>query len=216
MGNNPTGNTDADGGCTWCDFAQAASDFAKDPITQYRAWTGDMTPYEHRSGETFWGFNEAPSPENMAYMIDRAKNPEYWESIDNMAMTIGSIVALFTPGQSILSLFKSKGAAQAVVTGRATYEAEVRGLSSVVAKMTANGSSAEEIAIAVHSLRRELGVKYKAITDSKLLEQIYQRNLQKYGDKLGPTIDYLRNVVGKSWDDIINSATKPGGKDLGF
>lgn len=25
------------------------------------------------------------------------------------------------------------------------------------------------------------------------LEQIYQRNLEKYGDKLGPTIDYLRS-----------------------
>jgi len=48
-----------------------------------------------------------------------------------------------------------------------------------------------------------------------MLQQIYQRNLQKYGDKLGPSIDYIRQQ-GKSWDDIINSATRTGGKDLGF
>jgi len=77
------------------------------------------------------------------------------------------------------------------------------------------GKSSEEIAKVLHSLRRELGVKYKSLTPDNLLNQIYQRNIEKYGDKLGPTIDYLRQQ-GKSWDDIINSATRTGGQDLGF
>jgi len=81
--------------------------------------------------------------------------------------------------------------------------------------MRSGGSSSEEIARALHGLRRELGVKYKSLTPGDMLQQIYQRNIQKYGDKLGPTIDYLRQQ-GKSWDDIINSATRTGGKDLGF
>lgn len=98
---------------------------------------------------------------------------------------------------------------------RAAYEAEVKALSSTAEKLKAEGKSSEEIARTLHGLRRELGVKYKALTPDDLLQKIYQRNLEKYGDKLGPTIDYLRQQ-GKSWDDIIRSATKPGGKDLNF
>ncbi|MDN5205233.1 hypothetical protein QQ008_27870 [Fulvivirgaceae bacterium BMA10] len=40
-------------------------------------------------------------------------------------------------------------------------------------------------------------------------EKIYARNLEKYGDRLGSTIDWLRKQ-GKTWDEIIESASKPG------
>jgi hypothetical protein len=99
---------------------------------------------------------------------------------------------------------------------RAAYEAEVKQLSSIATKMKAEGKSSEEIARTLHGLRRELGVKYKNVTPKKLLEHIYDRNLKKYGDKLGPSIDYLRNEKNMSWDEIIESATRPGGKDLNF
>lgn len=46
-------------------------------------------------------------------------------------------------------------------------------------------------------------------------DAIYHRNTQKYGDKLGPTVDWLREY-GMSWDDIIESSTRTGGKDLGY
>ena len=106
-------------------------------------------------------------------------------------------------------------AARGVPSLRAAYIKEVKDLSSIASKMRAAGSSSEQIARTLHVMRRGLGVKYKSLTPDKVLQQIYQRNLQKYGDKLGPTINYLRQQ-GKSWDDIINSATKTGGKDLGF
>ena len=76
--------------------------------------------------------------------------------------------------------------------------------------------SSEEIARTLHGLRRELGVRYKSLTPDNILQDVYQRNLDRYGDKLGPSIDYLRNRKGASWDDIIKSAARPGGKDLGF
>ena len=63
--------------------------------------------------------------------------------------------------------------------------------------------------------RRELGIKYKNLTPSDKLREIYARNVEKYGDKLGPSIDWLRKK-GKSWDDIIESASRTGGKDLGL
>lgn len=34
-------------------------------------------------------------------------------------------------------------------------------------------------------------------------------------NELGPSVEQLR-ASGKSWGDIIKSATRPGGKDLGF
>ena len=37
-------------------------------------------------------------------------------------------------------------------------------------------------------------------------------NMADYGDELGPTIEYLRNAKNKSWDDIIESASRPGGR----
>jgi hypothetical protein len=77
------------------------------------------------------------------------------------------------------------------------------------------GNSPENIARVLHQMRRDLGIKYKNMTPADELEKFYTRNLELYGDKLGPTIDWLR-ANGKSWEQIILSASKPGGKDLGF
>lgn len=60
-----------------------------------------------------------------------------------------------------------------------------------------------------------LAVKFKDLTPVDKLAEIHARNLERYGDKLGPSIDWLRKA-GKSWDDIIESATRSGGKDLGL
>ena len=63
--------------------------------------------------------------------------------------------------------------------------------------------------------RRALGIKYKDLTPQDLREEIYQRNIKISGGKLGKSIDYLRSE-GKSWGDIIESAKRPGGKDIDF
>ena len=111
--------------------------------------------------------------------------------------------------------FKKWRAASRVVKLRQQYVDAVTGLANKVPQMRRAGMSSEQIARALHAERRALGVKYKDITDPKLLQQIYQRILKKYGDKLGPSIEWLRKQ-GKSWDDIIESASRPGGADLEF
>jgi len=78
------------------------------------------------------------------------------------------------------------------------------------------GKTPEEIARKISSVRREIGIKYKNLTPQKELEKIYERNLKLYKDKYGPTVDYLKTEKGKSWEEIIESATRPGGKDLGL
>ncbi len=98
---------------------------------------------------------------------------------------------------------------------RQDYEKAVSRLAEKAKAMRTEGKSPEEIARVLHAERRALGEQFKTLTPPDALAAIYARNLAKYGDKLGPTIDWLR-AHGKSWDQIIESASRPGGKDLGF
>jgi hypothetical protein len=98
---------------------------------------------------------------------------------------------------------------------REAYIREVEALKATAEQMRAAGKTPEEIARTLHQMRRNIGIKYKELTPPEMLEQIYQRNLEKYGDKLGPTIDYFRSR-GKTWEEIIESACRTGGADLGL
>jgi DNA polymerase III delta prime subunit len=77
------------------------------------------------------------------------------------------------------------------------------------------GKSAEEVARAVSQMRRDIGIKYKDMTPPKQLQEIYERNIEQYKDKLGPKIEWYRGQ-GISWEKIIEKAIKPGGKDIDF
>lgn len=59
--------------------------------------------------------------------------------------------------------------------------------------MKKEGYSVEYIAQTLNKMRRELGIKYKNATPEWLRERIYQRNLSKYQDELGPTYEWLIN-----------------------
>ena len=98
---------------------------------------------------------------------------------------------------------------------RQAYIGEVEALKDTTAQLRAAGKSPEEIARALHQMRRDIGIKYKDLTPPDKLAEIYARNLEKYGDELGPTIDYLRGK-GKSWEEMIESASRSGGVDLGL
>jgi len=65
------------------------------------------------------------------------------------------------------------------------------------------------IARAVHAERRRLAARFRALTPEPLHSRIHSRTLAIYGDPIGPTIESLR-AQGKSWDDIIDSAARPG------
>ena len=92
---------------------------------------------------------------------------------------------------------------------RDQYETAVRGLRAHVAAMRDEGASSETIALAVHAERRRLTVAFRQLTPEPWRSRIQARTLAAYGDPVGPTIESLR-ARGKSWDDIIGSATRPG------
>jgi len=96
---------------------------------------------------------------------------------------------------------------------REKYETEVRALAEQARQRLADGQSEEEVARWAHEARRALGDLYKSMTPPDLLNEIYARNIERYGDPLGPTIEWLLKR-GKTWEDIIESATRPGGQDI--
>jgi len=76
--------------------------------------------------------------------------------------------------------------------------------------MRVRGKSVEEIAKRLNMRRRALGKVFKDITPQPYRDLIYARNRGKYDtDPLGPTWQLLRQQ-GKSWEEIIESAQRPG------
>lgn len=98
---------------------------------------------------------------------------------------------------------------------RQSYINEVGHLRVTAESMRSSGYIRESIARTVHQMRRDLGVKYKELTPPPKIDEIYERNFKLYHDKLAPSIEWLREN-GKKWDQIIESACRAGGKDLGF
>lgn len=92
---------------------------------------------------------------------------------------------------------------------RQDYEAAVRALRDRVGELRSEGRQAEAVARTVHAERRALAAQFKEATAEPLRTALYKRTEHVYGDRLGPTIDFLR-ARGKSWDEIADAATRPG------
>lgn len=129
--------------------------------------------------------------------------------------SMGSLPALSHAAPAAIQMVADQGDKQNVPLLRQQYVEEVQMLAGKAETMRLAGSSQEEIARTLHADRRALGVKYKNLTEPSLLATIYARNEKKYGDKLGPTVEWLR-ANGKSWEDIIASSSRTGGADVNF
>jgi len=89
----------------------------------------------------------------------------------------------------------------------------VQALRDQVTPMLFKGFTREQIARSLSAQRRAIGEVFKKMTPPEILEKIYARNIDKYGDKLGPTIEYFL-AKGKTWSEIIDSACSPGERYL--
>ena len=92
---------------------------------------------------------------------------------------------------------------------RDEYEAAVRALAARAEALLGQGASPEAVARALHADRLALAVDYKRRTPEPLRARIYARTETKYGNPSGPTIEALI-AQGKSWEQIIAGATRPG------
>lgn len=111
-------------------------------------------------------------------------------------------------GNSALRFAKTVSNLSKASIVRVQYMQRVRALSKLADQMRKNGKSSEEIAKALNKKRRAIGRLFKNVTDPKTRENAFARNMEKYGDKWGPTWQYLRSQ-NKSWEEIIESATRP-------
>lgn len=92
---------------------------------------------------------------------------------------------------------------------RSEYERKVAALAETATDMRRRGVEAETIARAVHAERIAIAKAFKDITPEPLRTRIFARTIAQYGDAAGPSIEWLR-AAGKSWDNIIDSASRPG------
>jgi hypothetical protein len=92
---------------------------------------------------------------------------------------------------------------------RLEYEARVMALRGRVDAMRQHGLPVEAIARALHAERTRLCKAFKERTPEPQRTRIAQRTCAVYGDPFGPSVEYLR-AKGKSWDEIIESASRPG------
>jgi hypothetical protein len=77
------------------------------------------------------------------------------------------------------------------------------------------GAGSEQIARALHAERNALKVQFRELSPADAVRRFEQRNMEKYGNPPGPSIEKLRGA-GKTWEQIIEGATRAGGSDLGF
>ncbi|MCS6912999.1 MAG: hypothetical protein RMK29_18415 [Myxococcales bacterium] len=96
---------------------------------------------------------------------------------------------------------------------RQAYERDVARLAERAAELERSGMSLEDIARTLHKERRELGIRYKDVTPQPLRDYIYEINMQRYGDPLGPSFDYLVRKHTKNgvtdYRAIIEGASRP-------
>lgn len=92
---------------------------------------------------------------------------------------------------------------------RQSYEDEVRALKSYGEELLASGHSEQEVAKILNQSRRDLGIKYKDMTPQPLRDYIYEINIQRYKDRLGPTYEWLVTEKGATDLEIIESASRP-------
>jgi hypothetical protein len=95
---------------------------------------------------------------------------------------------------------------------RTGYRNEMRGIFETAERMLGEGQSEETVARHVHSMRREIGVRFKEKTPSDVRQHIYDRNILDNSDVLGPSIEELRagrsGKPPKTWKEIIDSSSR--------
>lgn len=109
---------------------------------------------------------------------------------------------------SVESLYEVIKHRSVLIEIRNGYNAEVKAIDAYVASARAAQETWENIARQAHSMRRNIGEKYKNMTPPSLRREIYSRNFIEYKDELGPSFDSLvqKGVVkGKNIEEIYET-----------
>jgi hypothetical protein len=98
---------------------------------------------------------------------------------------------------------------------RTQYNRSLARVENWKSREIARGADKATIAKQVSDLRYYLRAKYQILTTDMARQWIAQRNNYRYdGHPVGPTFEYLKNVKLRTFDEILESATRSGGKDM--
>ena len=92
---------------------------------------------------------------------------------------------------------------------RTQYESAVTELQQITSSMLSAGMIAEDVARWAVPQRNRIKREFRAQTPSHALAAIEAWTLARYGHVLGPTVEQLR-ASGKSWEEIVAAASRPG------
>ena len=139
-----------------------------------------------------------------------AGNGALWRTLGTVGKTTVKVAAV--EAKITVTAFLASGRSLPLL--RHQYVMAVYNIKNEVWAMRLAGNTPEQIARMASARRREISSMIKGMTPQPVLESIFARNMSIYGgDKLGPTIEFLRSQ-GKTWEEIIESACHPGNKFL--
>ncbi|MCR2805202.1 hypothetical protein [Paenibacillus soyae] len=190
------------------------------PKTTYEAANQEVQEFmmlsEEDKARTFGFILSQMIPTRRLDLLNPNENKDGGESVGGNNSSGGSSGVGGTPGdrlpryteEEIQQILKDTESGIKNHPLRQAYEIEVAGLAQNADNLLKQGKSETEVAKILHQARREIGVKYKDVTPEALRNYIYSINMNRYGDPLGPTYEFLK-LQGKSDADIIRSASRP-------
>jgi hypothetical protein len=92
---------------------------------------------------------------------------------------------------------------------RQAYKDEVDLLKPALKQLRMEGVAPEVYGPLVSGARREIGMVFKSETPQPFRSLIFFRNTRVYGDKWGPTPEFLFQKYG-NWDDVAAAALRVG------
>lgn len=92
---------------------------------------------------------------------------------------------------------------------RLKYTTAVADLANAASEKLRSGASEEAVAQWVVDERNALKQTFRDLTPAPVLERLIANTVARYGNAMGPDVDELR-ASGKSWREIIDSATRAG------
>jgi RHS repeat-associated protein len=140
------------------------------------------------------------------------------KSLERIGNTASAAIAFAYVGQALKDIKGIKSIINTVGKNniRENYTSAVNKLKSLGELMLKSGVNERNVAKTMNNARRAIGEMFKDITPADLRGFIYKFNEKRYGDKLGPTYEFLKKQ-GKTDAQIIEGSSRPLGdmKDLG-
>lgn len=124
------------------------------------------------------------------------------------------IAALLLPGSFALSLWTGYGPLDDWVYNcqvRQQYLDRLEAMRVEIHKMRVEGRSEQEIARIMVPRRNQAKALVRTKMKAKDVRRLEERNKARYGDPLGPTVEWMHAKHGGNWHDVVEATTESNG-----